>query len=279
MNPERVNIKDLTIEEPERAQELFFDVERDIPKEDWERWENLLNIDREQNNWYPFISLASGMRLLNPNIDLKLSKEDWETMIKKEGESEVDPRMTPPDDVFSVAASIKTIDPKVAIEIRKDVWDRYKKKLNENKINDWKFDNEKARAVKLAVSMKILDPAINFGFGESDWQVIKDDLSKARHPRYQSMWEPFAKTAMQMKILNPGFDVELGEDDWAGMKEALEGFKKGKWNSLDYIQHVVAMKILAAKKVDITNNGIEIDTSGESSLSVESSELPEQRKF
>ena len=58
-NPDKVTIKDLTVEKPEKGSELSFDPERDITGEDWKkinkRRERYIKREKKEKGWQTYI--------------------------------------------------------------------------------------------------------------------------------------------------------------------------------------------------------------------------------
>ena len=83
--PDRINIHELTIEEPEKQSELPFDPERDITEEDWQGMRNNLKRMREGHvNWADYAQPAFAMKILGAKEeDLGLDEEAWRGMEAK----------------------------------------------------------------------------------------------------------------------------------------------------------------------------------------------------
>ena len=71
--PDRINIHELTIDDPEKQSELAFDSERDITEDDWEKMKRTLDLCRLNDNWSSYFSQAADMKILNPEWDLNLN--------------------------------------------------------------------------------------------------------------------------------------------------------------------------------------------------------------
>ena len=77
-NPERINIHELTIEEPEKQGELHFDVERDIFEEDWKQMKKQLKEFARGKFWADFAHRTMQMKILNPGLKLGLDQQAWQ---------------------------------------------------------------------------------------------------------------------------------------------------------------------------------------------------------
>ena len=109
---------------------------------------------------------------------------------------------------------------------------------------------------------------------DTDWEGMK---AKLKEFRKQSWWN-FANLAMRMSILRPDQKSELQIDDqaWQGMKAALEESHKQNWQS--FADLAMFMSILSAEKVQITDQGIELEMR-KPDFKQEKSKRPERRNF
>ena len=84
---------------------------------------------------------------------------------------------------------------------------------------------------------------------------------------------------MSIKILAPDKSSQLNIDNqaWQGMKQELEQDRNGKW--WRFTDLAMAMKILAADKAEITDQGLEITMLPPESFKSEKKPRPERRSF
>jgi len=79
-NPERISIKDITLEEPKKESKLPFDPEREITEEKWMIITRMLENLKQENDWWKFSREVTSIKLLFPDkaskiqLDLKHPK-------------------------------------------------------------------------------------------------------------------------------------------------------------------------------------------------------------
>ena len=91
---------------------------------------------------------------------------------------------------------------------------------------------------------------------QKDWQEIRKQLTRDRNRN----WLNFASMAMSIKILAPDKFLELSIDnnDWQKMKKELEECRRsGSWWPF-VADLAMPMKIIAADKVEVIDQGLEI---------------------
>ena len=257
-NPDRINIHELTIEEPEKQTELPFDVERDVSKEDWERmWQSLEN-SRKYDNQIDFSTTAMCFKILDPKVDLNLNEADLDGM---RSNLEMFRNKIPSDwqNFYKQAAELKIIDPKIDIKLDKARWDgemprdAIAKSLlesSEHNINWHGF-------ATCSMRIKIIDPGMDLNLDESIWNEMHQELEGYRS---HNNWKGFARQATEMKILDPKIELNLDRGAWEGMHQKLEMCRSFKFVR-DFMQQVKNMKILAAEKLEVTENGLELTMS------------------
>lgn len=274
-NPDNININDLTLEEPEKQWEAFFDPERDITEENWQKMkrelEGAIRISRLGGNQGTFGVMS--MRVLEPDFNFDLNKADWDDMNKNLADYKKRNRVS---DFFELVSVMKLFDPKVNIGIDKDFWKQEKELLSDCiETRDWDF------VFNLATRMKIVNPNMDLGIGREVWEEIKEDYLEHVDIDGNRDWGQFALGAMHVKLLNPGMDLGLDHKAWEGMKEELE-YRMGRPSNEfgGCTAHVTAMKVLAADKAEITDDGLHVIMHANSGLSEgEHPSMPEQRKF
>ena len=285
-NPNRINIHELTIEEPEKPSELPFDPVQKITEEDWTTMEELLEHYKESYNerrmfgnekkrvyGWDFSNQAKNMRILDPTKDLYLEEDARECM-----SGELKERRSNKDwAAFSVqAANMKIIDPTQDLGLNQTAWNGMKKQLEEYRLRDqahqWK--NFSAQAMR----MKILDPNQDLNLDQSAWQHMTDELEYYRTGGY---WDSFAYQAMIMKVIDQKYDLKLDQATWQGMRGELEALRQEneteEWKK--FISLATEMKILAAEEVKVTDRGLEIKMRKDKPLTSSVPPLPETKQF
>lgn len=269
-NPDNINIHDLTVEEPEKESNLAFDVERDITTETWKAMDRELRVFKQDKDWYKFLWLGARMKALKPDIDIHFDEETSQLLTEELKRCWKEDNV----DYFSdEACNMKVIDPQMDISPVKEVWGKMTATLKHYKtdITQWR------KFIEQAMRMKVIDPQTDIQRDEDIEDFGRDVVQKSRT---RSEWFWFSKEAMEVKILDPKADLKISQKEWAEMKKYLNNFLLAEhhvswWN---FSTMAMAMKILAAEEVKVTDEGLEINMK-KPNLSSESPELPEQRKF
>ena len=277
-NPERINIKDLTIEEPERKKGLLFDAEKEITDEDWEELKNTFSGMREREGSLNLMNHAMAMKILSSERvkELRFGEEDW-TNSKFLYEIHR-ARGSHTESFDSLAIAMRVVFPERASELRLDetLWESYKRTIEQYKLEEnWLSFHA------LAVRAKILFPK---KFGEEITLDRKslEELKKAFiWYREDNNWDSFIRRTFQAKILYPESLEEFNIDDatWKNMKKKLQESRKGKY-WIDFAEYAMFLKLLAAEEIKITNKGLEvIMQKEEAEFKEETPPMPQTRKF
>ena len=274
-NPERINIKDLTLEEPEKKKsELPFDPERDITEEDWKRVrESLLSIRQEEHPEFTYPELVKSVKILFPERVSEFNFDDDFLWRRTKLWSQRHGLPSLLDYVFE----IKLAFPERISELNLDKLQEINKHIEVyRQRNDW------AMFASAAMKMKILFPEriAELHLDETAWVGMKEELEQLRTP---DLWGYFAKRAMAMKILYPEKSSELNLDShaWEGMKQDLEKCRAQEHKTWWHIsEQAIAMKILVAEEIKITDKGLEIIMPKEKPVFKEEvPSMPQRRKF
>ncbi len=157
-------------------------------------------------------------------------------------------------------------------EITESAWQGMKQKLENYRNSDW-WD-----FAALAMSMKILSPdkSSELNIDDQAWQGMKQKLENYRN----SNWRLFADQAMSMKILSPdkSSDLKIDNKAWQKMKQELEANRNSNWWE-DFAIQARRMKIMAADKIKVTDQGLEITMRPPESFKSEKKPRPERRQF
>ena len=265
-NPNRINIHELTIEEPEKPSELPFDPERDITEEDWEKMSNWLEDFRGQyRDWDVFSRYAMEMKILGQTKNLNLDQTAWQGMKDRLENLREIPRW---GDFFSLATGMKILDQRQNLNLDQAAWQGM-----QNEIKGWNDIWKRQHLSLRAMDIKILYPAKELGLNQANWQTMRDGLEEARN----NNWRDFSHQAAAIKVLDPKADLGLDEAVWQDMRDELEACRKnGGWGF--FCSLVMDMKILAADEVKVTENGLEI-TMRKPKLTSGVPPMPETKKF
>ena len=111
---ERINIKDLTLEEPEKQPELSFDPERDITEKDFEDMEGTLRVYQLRGNWPEALASTAALKLISSERTSELHwDEKTRQKIKDEVKAKINYHLKRGDflHVFHLAMEIQTLFP------------------------------------------------------------------------------------------------------------------------------------------------------------------------
>ena len=277
-NPERINIKDLTLEEPERKKGLPFDVERDLHPAFWDVATKQLKDHQERESWFNFATDAADLAILYPEriADLDLNETMWEKM--KE-ELEIYKKEKVWGLGVSLAANMKILFPEKNMNnlIDMDSWRQIIQTFSSMKDIGSLRDS-----IVFASEVKILNPE-RFKDLELDeektWDEIETLLDRYRNVNI----DVFAKIARQVRIVFPEkfYSLNLDAAMWEKMMKLFR-----KQEILDplldprHIQFTASLKLLAAEEIKITDKGLEIIMSKEKpEFKEETPPMPQTRKF
>lgn len=277
-NPDRVNIHELTIEDPEQQSELPFDPEKEVTAEDLKQIIDEMKEHKRLHSPELVFDIAREVKFFCPTYDLNLNATDWKGMranldhVRKQG----------PDAayIFSPdAANMKILDPNRNLGLDEIAWRGMRDHLEKCRItNDWRDFS------KQAMEMKVLDPNQDLNLDQSAWEGMINELKEDRRSNH---WERFACQAMRIKILDPSIKLDLDDDSWEGMKTDLnENRKKTKPKTrlspgwMSFSSQAMAMTILAAEEVRVpAGGGLEIKMRKDKPIKSEITPLPETKKF
>lgn len=246
---------------------LPFDPEKEITKDDWQELKTELKENRKAKDWYGFSCTAMNMKILDPKIDIGLDRAAKQGM-KSELEN---PRDREFQDVESYkwskfahqAAAMKILDPEMDLGLTKAQWQEMNDLLKDK--SEW------VDFCSLAVDMKILDPKLDpemdLGLDQDVRQKLRDYVDHHKKTQGHALYSSeFFELAAKVKILDPEIDLGLDQAAWQRMRKHLRiretriAHKPLVYQpSADkFASQAAAMKILAAEKVEITDNGLEI---------------------
>lgn len=277
------NIKQVTIEVPDTKFVPPFDPEKDLLPSDWEKMNevmmNFLSIVNPDN----FYHFARDLRILDPEkvvpaaqkpkeavdgmksyLNTLLIYNDWRSYFVhaadfKTGSGEAQVTKLAPDKAFAIINGMSS----GYKNFSGDSWLHFAKIIKSAKIL---FPDYFAQAQldKNGVISGIAD-------------YLEDYLS-ANNPS----WANFAEAAASLKLIYPDSMENipaLNDKSWEGMKAALNHYRDNSdWKQFSTL--AANMKILAAREVRITTNGIVIEMEPEKTLMAETnSAIPEVKKF
>ena len=155
INPDRINVKRLTLETPQPREELPFDPERDLTEEDWKMlrvrtvtFKETLSVKHPEE---------VALKILNPTAPLEVDSK-----ILKQLQQDGDKYLNIGDwwSYSNLASNIKLISGKDHFPINKESWEAMREMI------DFLQTQDLTDLAALARNMKILNPDIDFRFKE-----------------------------------------------------------------------------------------------------------------
>ncbi len=258
-----LNIHDLVIE-PEREKPEGFDARGILQDRDF-KWEEL-----ELKNTFLFCELAAMVKMVFPEklMLLKPDREKLEIVDEEIGIKEE------PEDTSS-AEYLKLLRNFVFAENLGEPQDVQWPVLNAHFLNLKSIGSDWPGILEIAKIAKFVVPNEKF-YNPVDWRDIKAYLEECQQKNY---WTDFANVTSALRILAPEAFSELYIDDnaWDGMNDELK-----KCSGRARIMLAAMMQILAAEKVEFTDNGLHLTMPRmieRKSFSESRAELPVRREF
>jgi len=277
-NPDRINIHELTVEEPKKQEGLPFDSDTEITEMEWREMKDQLQYYQDNFEDANFRSLAMALKILDPKIDFGINQDVWFSRLKRKLEELKQSGVTNWWDFAKQAAVIKILSPSFTLD-QSDL-QGLKTELEDRK----KREREKAGTTRFAeyvVALKILDPKIDLDLNQLDWKRMKDSLEQHRKGASEGEsihWSSFARQAMYMKIIDTNIDLHLDIASWKGMRDWANDAKKSQQGPFPW--RALEMKILAAERVEVTDEGLIITMpKRKESIKPEIPPIPEAKQF
>ena len=278
-NPERISIKELTLEEPEKKRELSFDPEGDLTEEYWRGMINTFELALQEGHPLDASSLAAGLKILSPE---RMDKLDFEDKTKEVMENFlISSRDIEVWDYFIAQAyALQIVFPgRISGFLLDDItWEGIKGELEKHRAKDWEVFANHAMAVKIAFPNKKSELQLD----NTAWEGMKDILQQYRIDRD---WMSYTIHAVNMRILYPekttglGFDTLPWKEIKDEIKEPLTGSEtKDFWRRLCVA--FMYLKLLAAEEIKITDQGLEVIMQKEKpEFKEEIPPMPQRRSF
>jgi len=249
MNPERLNIKDLTIKEPEKLEPVF-DVQEELTDRDWKLMMHELKNVRGKHFASLFAQLAADMKILDPDKDLRLEEEDFGMLyrnLEKSAEDGKEHNFWSP--YLRLAGNTKLLYPNRGIPMDNKIIEGVKNTLDGFKeAGNWK------EFIHAASAAKVLMPSLDLNLVKEDWEQILKLFGGPDGPHWQNKIEAAREVSIIMQAVNFNVDDNL----WKKFQGGLESFRGGaggerQWESFAY--YASSMKILTAKDINIPPEG------------------------
>ncbi|KKP33190.1 MAG: hypothetical protein A2360_04950 [Candidatus Staskawiczbacteria bacterium RIFOXYB1_FULL_32_11] len=271
-NPDNLNIHELAIEEPEKQAELPFDFSELVSAEDLQELRDELNRTRERQKhdksplWGGFCWEVATLKLMNKNEKVDLDEQTLQgirdNLLRYASLQEWDG--------FSAIASSLKISGITDSQISKILLD--------NKNNILKYFESliypgiSSSAELTAKKIKIIYPGV---------VINTKDLSLGLATRFKQSkhWLLFCQHLTYEKFIDFDCDIPLDQETKDKITNEFKTYlSKKAWSPLGDI--ALAMNILNAKRINITDKGVEFITSDKNAKSTsEPQNLPEQKQF
>lgn len=280
-NPDKINIHDLTIEESESTASLPFNPEADIGKSDFEKIKKSFNeyLSADVNVHYlhddqPLLEVASGLKILLPE---KMQEFDLEKVWDRIKYSCQD-NQSAPFFLKQVLTAAKILFPERIGELtwtNKD-WQEIIRLLGRYKSDALESNGSRGVIdfISIAADLRIFLPEKADELRNEDIAKMAEEKFKERS--YKNYNLIGAEYISKFKILFPERmeNLGLGKEFWKKMKSDLHEESYGRWVA----KRGAALKIIAAEKVEITDNGLEL-TMPQKLFVKEVSRMPEKKQF
>lgn len=272
---QEANIKSLALEEPAKEFKGPFSPETEITQEDWRHMVGVLGAHKINRDWGDFAKMAMNMKILFPERvgDLELNSDLWKT-VKIWTESTISHLNHYPQ--LGEIAAVKYIFPEEFAQTFPDLKDSIHPSLWE--IVDFRQQCAGYETAYLdLVRIFGQDP----GLPPPNQQKTKTQLEKYRKESDNlDDGLVFASFLEEYKLLFPEdfSNLNLNETDWEKLRNVLEWDRDEKnWFSFSFSAR--QMKIIAAEKVTLTDQGYEIIMPPLEIKKSPEERLPETRKF
>jgi len=208
---DKTKVQRVETEEPEKKPELIFDPERDITEDDWKNIREFLERFKGsrggKGDWYSFLMLARYMKELGYNGDLGLDDRAWEGIEKLKNNALADQRWD---------LAVEYLTAMIRIGYQGDT--RMSSEMREGLINMLSIKDYPEHYLKLAASIKQLEPTFPIEIPNDIWKRIKPGLEKwSGHDE-----ELFASLAKDIALLGYKEDLTISERGWKRLIQRLE---------------------------------------------------------
>jgi len=284
-NPERINIKDLTIEEPENYEDSFdlaFDFEGRITDEDWRSIKQDLEDSREKYlNKKDDIKYASGIERTLEYLAILRQLGSHQKLTDSEHQI-IEARMANRKEkgeqghyliYLKMAADLKLLGE--TIQISEKEWE-----IIEGLVRT-QIKWSEYRDYSSPVAMTILGRDPNLTKEEIDYfqNGLKEVRGKVkRAPNDMSFGGPLSVRLAEARIL--GIDYELSQEDWKQMKQEFDNYRNYEhfqWEGL--AQKAWGAMVLSANKISIPEGGGLDVVISKKERKVKDKLVPEKRNF
>lgn len=270
INPDGINVADLSLNSPDYLGHPLFDVAGAI---DQRKWEEIIELEKSETNVYQKLSDGEAIRIISPEIfeRIKMSGEEYQKFydlhVAKSG--------------FTMgriksAAYLKSAYPEKDTVQGLATGDK-------EEIALWASSG--SNRCQYAYFYKLLYPdehpelMIDDLYQKSTASSLFQYLKRARET---NNWESFVYSIMDVKFLFPEIvnALPLNPEDWESMKKHINQMPaQAESTSSSLTRYLAGLKILAAGTAEITKDGVKLTPPKKFAGPVQNRFLPKTKKF
>jgi hypothetical protein len=284
----RINITQLSVEQPKVEKPVLFDQEHDLDEKTWQSM--LEQLAKEKDDMVKIIDMAESLVILAPERREQLPSSlevvgtgllnITDKPIEVSAATKVDVAFN--EDFSDTMCTLKTLFPEKVHQLSLD--DQTHDKL----INLYDFlksrrqdEAETRKVLRLAASIKFLFPQFGDEWSEITKRGTEVDIMGTEvldRLAVSKKWGQFAFVSRQLRYLFPEDRLDASNVAWEGMRAALERRRNKDW--LLYAELAANMKVLTAEKVTITEQGLElVMPTAQAQLAQPIPQMPEIKNF
>lgn len=253
-----INIKDLQLEASEEKIRLSFDADTEINKKAWETIFGWLEIYKQRGQWTEYLQHIRYIQILSPE---RTTDVKWDEGVLDEAIDSINSlrKTNKLDEALKVAAELKPAFPekKAEYSLNPEELDRAVANLNSALLgpsDQWENLCGKLSAFKIAEPNKFSKIELNKPF--YNYVLSRINFFLRDPAKSKDSWKTIANLSAEAKIIYPDIlnDLKLTKQDWEDMRALLKSLTKPQ--RLSFFKLAANMKILAAKKINFTDQGI-----------------------
>lgn len=260
--------------EKEKNDERPWKWEEEVSENDWKEMDDVLEKIRKRPDWDQFAHMAVCMRMLDPQHPIPLDAEVWKGMNEKLKEHRK--RISHLDQFARLASGMRFLDPRWLLPLNEEVWDGMRKRLHYLKNRD-EWDS----VVKMTLHMNILDHNHPTQLDTLTRSCVEEKLKYDGN--VLGVKELIVRAGV-MRLLDPRLWIHFDKDLWKQMSVELhelmiKRFIPSDFNRYRFAEVASAMRILAAHKVEVGDEGVGIIDNATDQLDVTLPPRPVRKKI
>jgi len=253
---ERMNVRRMQVPDKDSREKLAFDARREVTPDDWRGMQRELKEMRNSGDWPGFASLSAHMKILDSSVRQPRYRQDAENLADKVKE-------------FTVAFDQITFEMPSEMKLAgftDGVMNAERESAIRARLNGFKDSIKRGTATSADASdiyvlacIKILKPQMQTPIlaDKAFWEKVEWYLQQRRDVAPFGAAMQLADLLRDIKILYPERQM-IHVEEWGPFRDELEKMRQqGQWPL--FAKLAASMKILAAKDVHITENGIELE--------------------